>query len=181
MVQGDPHICWTPRPVTSLIISDRGSLARLNQDHLGEFLKNVVAQGLPQDQVNKKPWRSGLGIYVCFCFFKITSLGWFSSAAVLRATDLCPWEDLFLQDLELAHSPQPQREREGTLAPSLFHSNPHTEQVYWLPGCLGSCQSWACPLRPGPWNRRHESVHRQWHSGCQLPGTFCGLIFLSRR
>lgn len=94
---------------------------------------------------------------------------------------LCPWEDQFLQDLELARSPQPQRGREGSLAPSLFHSNSHTERVHWLPGCLGSCQFWACLLWPGPWNRRRESVHRQWHSGCRLPGTFCGLIFLSRR
>lgn len=66
----DPEACaLSYNTVTSLIISDCGSLARLNQDHLGEFLKNVVAQGPPQGQVNKKPWRSGLGIYVCFCSF----------------------------------------------------------------------------------------------------------------
>ena len=63
----DPEACaLSYNTVTSLIISDCRSLARPNQDHLGEFFKNVVAQGPPQDQVNKKPWRSGLGIYVCF-------------------------------------------------------------------------------------------------------------------
>ena len=67
---GSPHLldrkacALSYDTVTLLTISDHGSPARPNQDHLGEFLKNVVAQGPPQDQVNKKPWRSGLGIYV---------------------------------------------------------------------------------------------------------------------
>lgn len=80
------------------------------------------------------------------------------------------------------HPQPPTTEGKGRLTGArLFHSNPYTEQVHWLPGCLGSCQFWACPLWPGPWDRRRESMHRQWHSGCHLPGTFCGLIFLSRR
>ena len=45
----DPEACaLSYNTVTSLIISDRGSLARLNQDHLGEFLKMWLPRAHPR-------------------------------------------------------------------------------------------------------------------------------------
>ena len=161
MVRGEPHVCWTPRPVLSFIscgvLTVRFCSWVSSQAEAGSpgSFKKYGCPGPNPDRFNKKPWGWSLGI----CIFKKHLPGWFSRAAVLRATDLsAPGGEVPVPSRPRAHL---WVEGRGRLTEArLFRFSTYTERGHWLLGCLGSCQPWACLLWPWPWNRRLESLHR---------------------